>query len=190
MFANLSSQTVRDIIIALVAATPGILLGIVALRKAPAETHYAQHQADLAQASASEALAKSAKALAESLSTEVANLRHELAVAEQRLGDAEARANRSEELGKELQRRLTDAESRLARAEDRAAGAEKRANEFRNELIQVGHMLDESRKEHQRQIDELVLVIQSLIEQIEQLGGKPNVDKATLDRIASLTRGQ
>lgn len=61
----------------------------------------------------------------------------------------------------------------------RTVDAEKLAAAFRIELTKLG-------LEYQRQIDELVIVVLSLIEQVEQLGGKPNVDMKMLERIAHI----
>lgn len=175
------SQLVRDILLALIAGLPALLLAIVALRKMPAEVNAAEAAADKAQHDATRSIAESADILSKSLSTEVEKLKTELAM-------SESRADAAQKLVAELQQRLASAEDRLARAESRAADAEKRASEFRTELIKVGTMLDQSRREHQHQIDELVLVIQTLLEQVEQLGGKPNIDRELLDRIANLSR--
>lgn len=179
---------IEAIIIAMVAAIPGLLLAIVALRKQPAESRSADAATDKAQHEASQSIALGAKSLAESLGIEVRDLRVELDETKKRLADSVERADAASKLVESLRQRLVEAEARLAGAEARTANAEKRAAEFRNELIAVGTMLDESRKEHQRQIDELALVIQTLIEQVEQLGGSPNVEEKTLERIANLSR--
>ena len=176
------------IIFAVLAAIPSIILAIVALRKQPAETRSADAAADKAQHDASQSIALGAKVLAESLCNEVAILGSELEKTKTRLAESIERADAASKLVESLRQRLVEAETRLAGAEARAANAEKRAAEFRNELIKVGTMLDESRREHQRQIDEMVLVIETLFEQIERLGGKPNVDKEMLERIANLSR--
>ena len=178
------------ILVAIVAAMPGLLVAIVALRKQPAESRLSDAAADKSQHEASQSIAIGAKTLAEALGIEVRNLRIELEETKKRLSDSILLSEAASRLIESLRQRLVDAESRLAKAEGRTAEAERRAIDFRNELIKVGTMLDESRREHQRQIDELVLVVQTLIEQVEQLGGQPKVDKETLARLADLSRRQ
>lgn len=162
---------------------PGLILALIAWRKMPSEVDAAQASADRAQHEATKSIAEGAQALAQSLRIEIGTLKNDLTA-------AETRAKAAEKFGEELQIRLTKAEARLAQSEARAADAEKRAMEFRSDLIKVGTLMDEARREHQQQIEELVIIIQTLLEQVEQLGGKPNVDKAVLDRIASLGRKQ
>lgn len=179
---------IEIIIVAVVAAIPGLILAIVALRKQPAETRSADAAADKAQHEASQSIAQGAKTLAESLCNEVAGLRTELETTKKRLAESDDRANTASRLVESLRQRLGEAEGRLAKAESGTVDAEKRALEVRTDLIKVGTMLDKDRREHQRQIDELVLVIQTLVDQVERLGGKPNIDRATLEKIANLSR--
>ncbi len=190
-----SSQLARDLLIALIAGVPAMILALIAWRKMPAEVDAAQANADRAQHDATKSIAEGAQALAESLRAEIVTLKQDLAATRSELAAAkldqaaaETRAKVAEKLGEELKERLTKAEARLAQSESRAADAEKRAMEFRSDLIKVGTAMGDARREHQQQIEELVLIIQSLLEQVEQLGGKPNIDRAVLDRIASLGR--
>lgn len=182
------SQLSRDILIALIAGVPALILALIAWRKTPAEVNVAQATADRAQHEATRAIAEGAKSLAESLQAEIVLLKQDLAATKRDLAAAEARAETAEKFGEELQARLTKAEARLAQSESRADDAEKRAVEIRSDLIRVGTMMGEARREHQQQIEELVLIIETLLEQVEQLGGKPNIDKAVLERIANLDR--
>ena len=104
-----------------------IVTAYVTIRRLPSDIRSADAATDKAQHEASKIIAESAKALAESLRIEIAG----------------------------LQQRLTEAERRIAAAEGKAANAEKRAAEFRSELIKVGTMLDQARK----QINELVAIV-------------------------------
>jgi chromosome segregation ATPase len=178
------------VIIAAVAAIPGFLLAIVALRKQPAESRSADAAADRAQHDASQSIAMGAKSLAEALCTEVANLQIELEKTKSSLKNYVEQLDSSTRLVESLRQRLSEAEARIEKSEDKATTAGKRAVEFREELIKVGTMLDQSRREHQRQIDEVALVIQVLLGQIEKLGGQPEIDQDTLKRIAILGQQQ
>jgi chromosome segregation ATPase len=196
------SPLLRDVLIAFIGGLPGLILAFIAWRKVPSEIDTAEAKADKAQHEATESLARSAKTLADSLCEDVQRLsnemdeateiivasRAEIAQLKKDLGAANTRADSADSLVQDLRKRLVDAETRLAVAESRTAEADRRASEFRTELIKVGTLFDQSRREHQRQIDELVLVIETLLEQVEQLGGRPNVDKAMLERIANMSR--
>jgi len=175
------SQLERDILLALIAGLPALILAILAWRKAPAEIDAAEAAADKAQHDATKSIAEGADVLSKSLRVEIENLKADLA-------EEKSKSEIAIRFGEDLQRRLTNAEERLARAEARATEAEKRSLELRSDLVKVGTMLDEQRKKHQQQIDELVLIIQTLLEQVEGLGGKPNIDREVLERIANLSR--
>lgn len=166
-----------DVLIAVIAAIPALIVAIIAWRKVPAERETAQSQADRAQHEATKTIAEGAKTLAESLQVEIEKLKRDLEI-------EKTRATKAEALVSEFQPRMAKAEERIAQSEKRAADAEHRAAEFRADLIRVGTMLDQSRKEHKRQIAELVLIIQNLMEQIETLGLQPNIDKEVLARLA------
>ena len=185
----------RDLLIAFIAGLPAMILALIAWRKMPAEVNASEAAADRAQHDATRSIAEGAHALAESFQGEIESLKNdlkdakkELAITGQAQETAEARADSAEKLSEGLQVRITSLEVRLASAESRAAELERQRNEIRIDLIKVGTMLGEQRREHQHQIEELVLIIQSLLEQVEQLGGKPNIDKAVLERIAGLGR--
>jgi hypothetical protein len=69
-----------------------------------------------------------------------------------------------------------------------AQSAKALADSLHAEVKSLKAQLAATEREYQRQIDELVIVVLSLIEQVEQLGGKPNIDRKMLERIASLGR--
>jgi hypothetical protein len=99
-----------------------------------------------------------------------------------------------------LQARVVDAETRLAKSESRASTSEQRALESRIDIIHLGEELSRERtgnatrlaeleKSYQVKINKLVLVIESLFNQLKTAtGSEPDIDLDALRQMVVIDK--
>ncbi len=182
-------MTITEIITLIVGASGGGVAGwlmnsFVTLRRLPSETRKIDAEASVSEAKADQI---SAQTIGE-LSGQIAGLCTSVGQLSAQAAAKDAEIGQLREALTSTQARLAATEGRIASAEGRTAEAEAKAERFRKDIRDMGRAMSEMRQEYERKIAELVVVIQTLLDQVEGLGADPQVDPAVLKRIAEVNR--
>lgn len=146
---------------ALLTALAAILGAFALVRQRQNETRESEAKADQAQHDASQSIANASKAAVDLLRGEMEDLRT----------------------------RLTAQEKRAALAEARIATAEAQAHHFRVDVIELGEKLAKTRAEYEGKLRRMAGIVARLIDQVESLGGKPDIDMPMLKELSNLIQG-
>lgn len=163
------------VLVAIVAAAPGLWALIQNKSKTNAETRLIEAQAKTSEAQRDNLNVDTQNKIIVTLQSETSKLQQKLDKLEARLIVAETRAATSE--------------VRAATAEGRSLDYERMFNTARSEIVTVGEKVTTERIENQGRINILALLVMRLIEQVKRLGGQPEItddESGLLDKMVKI----
>jgi len=156
------------VIVAIIAASPGVWSLIQNRKKGLAEVGLVTAQVKVA-----EAQAKATEAQEDNLRADTQN---------KIIAALQSEACELRKKQETLDARLIVAETRAATAEARAATAEGRALDYerlftsaRTDIVRFGEEIHDERRENQSRFNKLALLVSRLIEQVKSLGATPEI---------------